>query len=72
MTVNASITITREIDGEEIEMKIDVTGVIEYVGSADWRERGLDIAAYDWDAPPGIELTADEQQRALEALQENI
>jgi len=68
MTVNATITITR--DDENIEVELE--GHVEYFGSYNPHERGYHIGDWDVVSPANIALTPDENDRAIEALEESI
>ena len=70
--ISASITVTRVIDDEEVDIEVYVSGQIEYYGSANPSERGEHISDWSVDEPRGFELTAKECERAETALEENI
>lgn len=70
--ISAEITVTRLIDGEEVEIDVCVSGQTEYFGSYNPHERGEHIADWSVDLPKGFELTKEECERAEAALERNI
>ena len=66
--ISSVITVTR--DDQDIE--VYVSGQTEYFGSANPHERGEHIADWSVDSPKGFDLTREESDRALAALERNI
>ena len=70
--ISASITVTRLINDEEIDIDVEVSGQTEKFGSYNPYESGIHIADWSVDSPKGFDLTPDEAVRAVEALEEQI
>lgn len=68
MSINATITITR--DDEDIE--VELSGDTEYFGSANPYERGYQICDWSVVKPRDIVLDEQEENRALDALYANL
>lgn len=66
--ISAAITVIRN----EEEIEVYVSGQCENYGSANPYERGEHIADWSVDSPKGFDLTKEEDERALAALEREI
>jgi hypothetical protein len=70
--ISASITVTRIINDEEVDIDVEVAGQSEYFGSANPYERGTQIADWSVQSPSEFDLTKEEEEWAVEALEANL
>lgn len=66
--ISAMITVIRD----DVEIDVEVSGQSENYGSANPYERGEHIADWSVDSPKGFDLTKEEDERALAALEREI
>lgn len=75
-TVTATITVEREVpNGEDfdyIKTEVELEGRFEYYGSYNPHERGMHLADFDVVSPAGFQLTKEEDERAAQALYDNL
>lgn len=70
--IAASITVTRIINDEEIDIDVYLAGQSEHFESPNPLECGEHIADWYVEEPKGFELTKQEEERAMEALEAAI